>query len=85
MSQQGPILVISTSGRPSFAAALDEAKLFPVIDTNWAEASRAVEQLRPAAANHTVNLKIADLMALAAKNGNQDKEGGSGPRLATAP
>jgi hypothetical protein len=49
MSQQGPILVISTSGRPSFAAALDEAKLFPVIDTDWAEASRAVEQLRPAA------------------------------------
>jgi hypothetical protein len=49
MSQQGPILVISTSGRPSFAAALGEAKLFPVIDTDWAEASRAVEQLRPAA------------------------------------
>ena len=49
MSQQGPILVISTSGRPSFAAALDEAKLFPVIDTDWAEASRAIEQLRPAA------------------------------------
>jgi GGDEF domain-containing protein len=49
MSQQGPILVISTSGRPSFAAALDDAKLFPVIDTDWAEASRALEQLRPAA------------------------------------
>jgi len=49
MSQQGPILVISTSGRPSFAAALDEAKLFPVIDTDWAAASRAIEQLRPAA------------------------------------
>jgi hypothetical protein len=49
MSQQGPILVISASGRPSFAAALDEAKLFPVIDTDWAEAPRAVEQLRPAA------------------------------------
>jgi GGDEF domain-containing protein len=49
MSQQGPILVISTSGRPSFAAALDEAKLFPVIDTDWDEASRAIEQLRPAA------------------------------------
>jgi hypothetical protein len=29
--------------------------------------------------------RIADLMALAAKNGNQDKQGGSGPRLATAP
>jgi hypothetical protein len=49
MSQQGPILVISTSGRPSFAAGLDEAKLFPVIDTDWAEALQAIEQLRPGA------------------------------------
>ena len=49
MSQQGPILVVSTSGRPSFASALDETKLFPVIDTDWADAARAVEQLRPGA------------------------------------
>jgi hypothetical protein len=49
MSQQGPILVVSTSGRPSFALALDEAKLFPVIDTALADATRAVEQLRPGA------------------------------------
>jgi hypothetical protein len=49
MSQQGPILVVSTSGRPSFASALDEAKLFPVIDTAFADAPRAVEQLRPGA------------------------------------
>ena len=49
MSQQGPILVVSTSGRPSFAFALDEAKLFPVIDTALADAPRAVEQLRPGA------------------------------------
>ena len=49
MSQQGPILVVSTSGRPSFASALDEAKLFPVIDSALADAPRAVEQLRPGA------------------------------------
>ena len=49
MSQQGPIIVVSTAERPSFAGALDDAKLFPVIDTNWADASRAVEQLAPAA------------------------------------
>jgi hypothetical protein len=49
MSQQGPILVVSTSGRPTFAFALDEAKLFPVIDTALADAPRAVEQLRPGA------------------------------------
>ena len=49
MSQQGPIIVVSTAGRPSFAAALDEAKMFPIIDAGWADASRAVEQLQPAA------------------------------------
>ena len=49
MSQQGPIIVVSTAGRPSFASALDEAKMFPVIDAGWADASRAVEQLHPAA------------------------------------
>jgi hypothetical protein len=49
MSQQGPIIVVSTAERPSFANALDDAKMFPVIDTAWADAARAVEQLRPAA------------------------------------
>jgi hypothetical protein len=49
MSQQGPIILVSTAERPSLARALDEAKMFPVIDTAWADASRAVEQLRPAA------------------------------------
>jgi hypothetical protein len=49
MSQQGPIIVVSTSGRPSFAAALDDAKIFPIVDTAWADASRAVAQLQPAA------------------------------------
>ena len=49
MSQQGPLIVVSAAGRPSFASALDEAKMFPVIDAGWADASRAIEQLRPAA------------------------------------
>lgn len=49
MSQQGPILVVSNAQRPSFATALDEAGLFPIIDTAWAEASRAVAQTQPAA------------------------------------
>ena len=49
MSQQGPSIVVSTAGRPSFAAALDEAKMFPVIDAGFADASRAIEQLHPAA------------------------------------
>jgi hypothetical protein len=49
MSQQGPILIVSSGGRPSFASALDETKLFPVVDANWPDAVRAVEQLRPGA------------------------------------
>src|ERR1700730_11139769 len=49
MSQQGPIIVVSTAERPSFASALDDAKLFPVIDASWADASHAVQQLAPAA------------------------------------
>jgi len=49
MSQQGPILIVSTGGRPSFASALDEKKLFPVIGADWADAAHAVAQLRPGA------------------------------------
>jgi hypothetical protein len=49
MSQQGPIIVVSTAERPSFAAALDDAKMFPVIETSWADASGAVAELQPAA------------------------------------
>ncbi len=49
MSQAGPILFVSNTGRPPFIAALSEARLFPVIDTDWASAARAVEQVQPAA------------------------------------
>ena len=49
MSQQGPILVVSTARRPSFAATLDVGRLFPVIEAEWADAVRAVEQVQPAA------------------------------------
>lgn len=54
MSQQGPILVVS-SGEPksfesmSWAAALSETKMFPVVETSWSEAACAVGQLQPAA------------------------------------
>jgi hypothetical protein len=49
MSQQGPIIIVSTAQRPSFASALDDAKIFPIIDTGWTDAPRAIEQLQPAA------------------------------------
>ncbi len=48
-SQQGPILVVSSDARPSFVTALDEAKMFPVIQTGWTDAARAVTQVQPAA------------------------------------
>jgi len=49
MSQQGPILVVSSDAWPSFVTALDEAKMFPVIQTGWADAARAITQVQPTA------------------------------------
>ena len=49
MSQQGPIIVVSTAGRPPFMAALDDAKMFPVVEVPFADAPRAIQQLHPAA------------------------------------
>jgi hypothetical protein len=48
MSQQCPIIVVSTAER-SLATALGDAQIFPIVETNWSDASHAVEQLRPAA------------------------------------
>ncbi|MEH2555691.1 GGDEF domain-containing protein [Bradyrhizobium algeriense] len=68
MSQQGPILVVSTARRPSFAATLDLAKLFPVVETEWADAVRAVEQVQPAAVlADTSDADAAGLAELAAR------------------
>ena len=49
MSQQGPILVVSTARRPSLAAGLGLAELFPIVEAEWADAARAVDQVQPAA------------------------------------
>jgi hypothetical protein len=67
MSQQGPVIVVSAAGRPSFAAALDDAKVFPVIDAGWADASRAVEQLQPAAVLVAMSGNIEPRFAILAK------------------
>ena len=45
--QQGPIIVVSDGRPPAFMVALGQTT-FPVIETTWAEASRAVAQLHPA-------------------------------------
>jgi len=66
MSQQGPILIVSAVGSPSFASALHETKLFPVIEADWVEAARAVEQVRPGTVLvSSSGLDRSDLEALA--------------------
>jgi hypothetical protein len=68
MSQQGPILVVSTARRPSFAATLDIGRLFPVVEAEWADAVRAVEQVQPAAVLvATADTDAAGLAQLAAR------------------
>jgi hypothetical protein len=49
MSQQGPVLVVSSGEPSSVAATLSETGMFPVIESNWPEAAHAVSQLQPAA------------------------------------
>lgn len=49
MSQQGPLLLVSNHGRPAFATALDEVQMFPLIETSFADAARAVSQVQPSA------------------------------------
>jgi hypothetical protein len=49
MSQQGPFLIIANAGRPTFVDALEEARMFPIIDTQWSDAASAVTQIHPAA------------------------------------
>jgi hypothetical protein len=66
MSQQGPVLIVSAARRPSFAAVLDEAKLFPVVATDWKDAGRAIEQVQPAAIITALDgIDAATLAALA--------------------
>jgi hypothetical protein len=49
MSSQGPIIVVSTDRQSALTAALDDAKMFPIIETSWGDASHAIAQLQPAA------------------------------------
>jgi hypothetical protein len=66
MSQPGPILLVSNAGRPAFADALDDAGLFPLIETDWSEAPRAVEDVQPVAVLAAMNgATDADLVAVA--------------------
>ncbi|WP_027536170.1 hypothetical protein [Bradyrhizobium sp. WSM3983] len=67
MSQAGPILFVSNAERPAFMAALDEARLFPVVDSDWASAARAVSEVQPAAVLAAMSGGHEPHMALLAK------------------
>jgi hypothetical protein len=67
MSQAGPILFVSNAERPAFLAALDEARLFPVVDSDWASAARAVSEVQPAAVLAAMSGGHEPHMALLAK------------------
>jgi hypothetical protein len=72
MSQAGPILFVSNAERPALASALDEARLFPLIDSDWARAVRAVRQIQPAAILAVVSgATDAEVAALAGKVADQ--------------
>ena len=67
--QQGLIIVVSSDKQPAFAAALSEA-MFPVIETSWAETSRAIAQSQPAAVIAATNEAVGtNLDALARQIG----------------
>lgn len=48
MSQQAPVLCIS-DGKNAWSKALSGVGTFPLIDTAWKDAARAIERLQPAA------------------------------------
>jgi hypothetical protein len=49
MSLPGPIIVVSNGKQPRLTAALDEAQVFPIVESTWADASRAVAHMQPSA------------------------------------
>src|SRR5690349_5444782 len=49
MSQQGPLLIVSNGGRPAFVSALDQARMFPLIEARLEDAVRAASQTQPSA------------------------------------
>ncbi|CCD90422.1 conserved hypothetical protein [Bradyrhizobium sp. ORS 375] len=49
MSQQGPLLIVSPSTRPSLTAALAAAQILPTTEARWADAAGALSRVQPAA------------------------------------
>ncbi len=49
MSQQGPILIVSDTESATVTDAIGDVKLFPLIESNWPDAARAIARVQPAA------------------------------------
>jgi hypothetical protein len=65
---QGPILIVSNAGRPTFVRALDEAQLFPLIHASFTEAADAVRTTQPVAVLvAAAGLSQTDLAAFAGR------------------
>jgi GGDEF domain-containing protein len=70
MSLPGPIIVVSNDKQPKLTAALDDANLFPIVESTWADASRAVAQMQPAAVLVAMSeVSQAELLLLARQVG----------------
>lgn len=67
MSQAGPVLFVSNAQRPDFVSALDEGRLFRVIDSDWASAASAIKTMQPAAVLAATSGNHAPHMATVAK------------------
>lgn len=49
MSQQGPLLIVSNGTVSPLADAVAQLKIFPLVESNWSDASDAIARLHPAA------------------------------------
>jgi GGDEF domain-containing protein len=49
MSQQGPLIVVASREHQPSVTSLPDLNIIPVVDVDWSEALKAVEQLQPAA------------------------------------
>ena len=49
MSQQGPVLIVSNGAGSALADAVAQLKIFPLVESGWADAADAIARLQPAA------------------------------------
>ncbi|MGJ5071753.1 GGDEF domain-containing protein [Bradyrhizobium oligotrophicum] len=83
MSPQGPLLIVSSSTRPSLSAALAVAQILPSVETRWADAISTMSRVQPAAVVAVV--EDADATELAAVSRHVGARRPYVPLIAIAP